>query len=152
MRIAALLLILAAMCAHAETYRWVDEKGRVNYSNTPPPSAGKAKQVRAVEDRVSTYQTDPAYEQYLRQRAAQITAAQEAAWLERQRQLAAAQAAYPPDYYQSSYSSYPDYYYSGYVYPVAYAVAGARRNQVMHHTGSSRAHVSHHGASRGGRR
>ena len=50
----ALILIPAA---HAETYKWVDEKGVVNYSNTPPSSA--AKKIQPVADRISTYDVDP---------------------------------------------------------------------------------------------
>ena len=138
MRLAALLLVVA-WSAHAETYKWVDDKGRVNYSNTPPPSAaGKTKRVSAVEDRVSVYQTNPAYEQYLRRRAEQIAARQEAEWAERQRYLVAAQAAYPASPYQGMSSSYPDYYgYATYL-PAAYVVGTARnrnRNRVMHHHG-----------------
>ena len=140
----ALLLLVVAWPACAETYKWVDDKGVVNYSNNPPPSAGKAKQVRAVADRISTYQTDPAYEQYLRQRAEQIAAAQEAEWAERQRYLAAAQAFYPPDYNSSSY--YADYY-RGYAYPM-FVVGTVRRHHVTHH-GGGRNHVAHRGGGHG---
>jgi hypothetical protein len=140
------LLALAAGPVCAETYKWVDDKGRTHYSNNPPPSAGNAKQLRQVEDRLSTYQTDPAYEQYLRRRSEQIAARQEAEWQERQRYLAAAQAA--PDYYQTSMSTYPDYYYG---YPAYYApgyVVGSRnlRHKVVHHVWNQ-PHVSHNGPS-----
>jgi len=37
----ALLLCAAAFAASAQTYRWTDEKGRVNFSNTPPPAGAK---------------------------------------------------------------------------------------------------------------
>jgi len=146
-----LVLFAAVAPAGAETYKWVDAKGRVNYSNTPPPEAAKAKQVREVEDRMSVYQTDPAYEAYLRQRAAQIAAAQEAEWAERRRYLVAAQASYPSGY-QDGTSAYPDYY-SGYGYGSYFpAVVGTRnnlRNRVMHHNGGRPVHVSH---QRGGGR
>lgn len=36
------VLILAAAAAQAQTYRWVDEKGRVQYSDTPPAKAKAA--------------------------------------------------------------------------------------------------------------
>jgi hypothetical protein len=39
----------------AEVYRWIDERGVVNYSNEPPPKDAKAKDVRVVEDRLSVY-------------------------------------------------------------------------------------------------
>lgn len=38
-----IILIAATLVAHATTvYRWVDEKGVVNYTTTPPPAARKA--------------------------------------------------------------------------------------------------------------
>ena len=37
-KIIALLLVGAATSASAQVYRWVDEKGRVNYSNATPPA------------------------------------------------------------------------------------------------------------------
>ncbi len=37
-----LLLLLPAFHASAQVYRWVDEKGRVNYSNDTPPPGVKA--------------------------------------------------------------------------------------------------------------
>ncbi|MGZ8155186.1 MAG: DUF4124 domain-containing protein [Burkholderiales bacterium] len=39
----------------AEVYRWLDERGVVNYSNEPPPKGQVAKDVRVVEDRLSIY-------------------------------------------------------------------------------------------------
>jgi hypothetical protein len=53
----ALLLLALAPAAQAETYKWVDEKGVVNYSNAPPPNAAKA---ATVPDRISAYTPDPA--------------------------------------------------------------------------------------------
>lgn len=48
-----------AFPAGAQMYKWVDEKGQVSYSNTPPPVSGKARNVGVVEDRVSVYTPDP---------------------------------------------------------------------------------------------
>jgi hypothetical protein len=39
----------------AEVYRWIDERGVVNYSNEPPPKNATAKDLRVVEDRLSVY-------------------------------------------------------------------------------------------------
>jgi len=36
-----LVVLGAATLAHAQLYRWVDEKGRVHYTETPPPAAAK---------------------------------------------------------------------------------------------------------------
>jgi hypothetical protein len=57
------LAIIALACSTlpaqaAEVYRWIDERGVVNYSNEPPPKNAKAKDVRVVEDRLSIYTPD----------------------------------------------------------------------------------------------
>lgn len=41
MRLAAALLIACAGAASAQEYRWTDERGRVRYSDTPPPASAK---------------------------------------------------------------------------------------------------------------
>ena len=43
MRTIALLVACLALCAHAEVYKWVDEKGRVQYGETPPADAAATK-------------------------------------------------------------------------------------------------------------
>ena len=55
----ALILILATAPVQAGTFKWVDERGVINYSNAPPPSASAAKSVQAVEERLSVYPPDP---------------------------------------------------------------------------------------------
>jgi len=37
----ALLAVLAAASASAQQYRWVDENGRVHYTDTPPPPSAR---------------------------------------------------------------------------------------------------------------
>ena len=49
---AAALAVPAA--AHAEVYKWVDEKGGVTYGNVPPPNAKKITQLDENSGRVST--------------------------------------------------------------------------------------------------
>ena len=39
------LACLAALAAQAQVYKWVDEKGRTHYSETPPPDSKAAKKV-----------------------------------------------------------------------------------------------------------
>ena len=130
-RLIALTFLLASV-AHAETYKWVDERGVVNYSNTPPPGAAKAAQT--IAERVSTYEIDPSlrravaytvpssYEQMLQQE-----------WLQRQRLMAERQNAQTiyenpaePDHYHSAYP--------GFYYPVATvrAVRAVHRRPVQH--------------------
>lgn len=58
--LAAALLVFQAGAVAAQVYKWVDERGVVNYSSqlpTDPKFAGKA---AAIEDRVSFYTPDPA--------------------------------------------------------------------------------------------
>jgi hypothetical protein len=38
-----LLVAYLALCANAEVYKWVDEKGRVQYGETPPADAAATK-------------------------------------------------------------------------------------------------------------
>ena len=118
-RFAFVLLAAAAPLAQAQTYKWVDERGVVNYSNTPPPQAVKA---QPVEERISVYASEPS----LAQTAAvdRRLAALEAEWLQRQRLMAA--AAYTPPA-----PLYDDYrmgsYYLPYILP-----ALASRRPVLH--------------------
>src|SRR5262249_58496569 len=109
LRLALVVVALAAPLAQAQTYKWVDERGVVNYSNTPPPKPAKA---QTVEDRISVYATEP----NLAQVAAvdRRLAALDAEWLQRQ-QLMAYAAAVPPT------PVYDDYrmgsYYAPYILP-----------------------------------
>lgn len=48
-------LALAAPAAAGELYKWVDENGVINYSNTPPPKTKGGKSATVVEDRTSVY-------------------------------------------------------------------------------------------------
>ena len=140
-----LLVVLLALApaAQAETYKWVDERGVVNYSNSPPPAAAKAPQ--QIAERVSTYQTDPA----LRTVAARgVTPYEQMAheeWMQRQRLMADAElvkALYTVPVDDAVYYSRPYAYSYGYGY-------GARRTKASHrHQGRSGAHVSHHLGSR----
>lgn len=46
MRVAILLLLLAALQAQAEIYRWVDADGTVHFSDEPRPDAGEVERVQ----------------------------------------------------------------------------------------------------------
>lgn len=41
--------VLAAASAWAQQYRWVDEKGRVHYTDTPPPASAKSAQKKNLK-------------------------------------------------------------------------------------------------------
>lgn len=53
-----ILALAAPLAAAQQVYKWTDDKGVVNYSNSPPDKAKKG--VSVVEDRVSVYSSDPA--------------------------------------------------------------------------------------------
>jgi hypothetical protein len=48
-------LLASAPSVAGELYKWVDDKGVVNYSNEPPPKTKNGKAVTVVEDRLSVY-------------------------------------------------------------------------------------------------
>src|SRR5438034_4410240 len=88
-RTAVVLIALSAPLAHAETYKWVDEKGVVNYSNTPPPNATNA---ATVPERISNYAPDPSLTQAID--VNRRLDAVETEWLQRQWLMAMTQT--PP--------------------------------------------------------
>jgi hypothetical protein len=109
------LILAATSAAHAETYKWVDERGVVNYSNTPPPGTATAPQ--KVAERVSTYEPNPSLQRvaYAPPSAYEVMLQQE--WLQRQRLMAERQNVQtiydgaPVDPYGTYYrSAYPGYY------------------------------------------
>ena len=114
-----LILALLALPAYAQTYKWVDAKGVVNYSNTPPP--GGAEKAVTVPDRISNYTPDPALNQAVA--VDRRLAAMDAEWLQRQWLMAMQQPAPAPatDYRMSSY------------YP-AVVVVSAHRPHFLRHT------------------
>jgi len=89
-RTAVVLIALSAPLAHAETYKWVDAKGVVNYSNTPPPNAANA---ATVPDRISNYAPDPSITQAIDVNRRLDMA--ETEWLQRQWLMAMKQATPP---------------------------------------------------------
>jgi len=47
--IVILVTVLGAGVAVAQQYRWVDDKGRVHYSDTPPPASAKSAQKKNLK-------------------------------------------------------------------------------------------------------
>src|SRR4051812_34211334 len=89
------LTVALLPAAHAETYKWVDARGVVNYSNTPPPAAAKATQ--GVAERVSIIESDPALKRAAWSHSPYELMLQQE-WLQRQRLMAERQnlqALYP---------------------------------------------------------
>jgi len=115
LRIFIALLVAAAPLAQAETYKWVDERGVVNYSNAPPPDSAKgAIPAQTVPDRMSSYSTDPVTSPSIE--VSRRLDANQQEWLQRQ-YLMAMQAQAAP----ASAPAYGDYYYP------TYGVIPARR-------------------------
>lgn len=120
----ALLLSLAGAASQAsqQTYKWVDAKGVVNYSNAPPAEA--AARVKAVEERISIIGPDPSVSRAaaaMREREARRAEYEERDWRQRQSALltqqqtsASAYCAFGPD---CGVSYYPEIYYPYYSYP-----------------------------------
>ena len=135
MRALVFLLATIAMAPlHAQTYKWVDARGVVNYSNVPPPA--RPVQATPIEDRLSVVTRDPNL-------AAATAAAQEQSarqaqyahqeWLARQQgmmQEKALAAMYtPPADYVPSY---------GYSYGVPIIPARAVRRPIVRRVASLR--------------
>jgi len=110
------LTLLVASAAHAQTYKWVDDRGVVNYSNTPPPGATKAAQT--IAERVSTYDIDPSLRRavaYTAPSPYEVMLQQD--WLQRQRLMAERQNV--QTIYENPVDPYYRTSYPGYFYPVA---------------------------------
>jgi len=58
-RMLAVFLVLAAMQAHAQQYRWIDEKGRVQYTDAPPPASAKGVQKKNFNPGKAGAPTEP---------------------------------------------------------------------------------------------
>lgn len=103
----------------ADMYRWVDERGVVNYSNLPPPATAKATRIADAEPTVSVI-PPPARAPEAR------SAAAEAALLRRIEQLEdelaqLRRAAAPPPVY-AAYPPAPAVTYAEYRAPIVYPV------------------------------
>ena len=140
-----LILAMAASPVLAGTYKWIDAKGVVNYSDNPPASAVAKPQL--VEERISVIPSDPSIGPAvaaMQARAERRAQYEEADYALRQRYMLEAQAnsaaAICP------YGSNCDVGYAAPAYyPYAYGgwgyLTGAGRRfspQVMHHRASFR--------------
>ena len=82
---AALMAAFPATSQAQQMYKWIDERGQVTYSNTPPPSATRANKLGVVEERVSVYTPDPQVNRALTEEAVE---ARESRVARRQREQA----------------------------------------------------------------
>jgi hypothetical protein len=128
-----LILAMAAAPALAETYKWVDAKGVVTYSDTPPPSMAAKPQV--VAERVSVMPPDPTFTAAaaaLEARLARRAQYEEADYARRQQYMLEAQltqmnyAAAADAYAEAAYAPY--YGYGGW----GYAGGAGRRGHRPH--------------------
>jgi len=56
----ATLTAAASVTVNAELFRWVDERGGINYSDRAPAKSNKVKDLSVVQDRLSVYSPDRA--------------------------------------------------------------------------------------------
>jgi hypothetical protein len=128
------LAALFALPAKAETYKWVDERGVINYSNTPPASV-KAPQPLPSMERVSVIEGDEATKAASTQRGPSYYEQQlEREWAQRQRLMSAEKAATPAPCTPTDYFScaYDDPRLSGYYpYPMPIVARAVRPTRVI---------------------
>jgi glutaredoxin len=67
LRCTALVIVFAAGIAAAQPYRWIDEKGGVQYTDTLPPAAAKDVQKKQLRDNVIGEQTSYELEKAMRE-------------------------------------------------------------------------------------
>jgi len=127
MRLFAVVLLVLALPAHAQLYKWVDKNGVVNYTDSPPADAN-VNPTEKLTDRVSSYPVDPVTKAAAAARGPSYYELQlEREWAQRQRLMAAANTqaqpcagAYSVDCYES------DPRYAGYATPVLVAARPLR--------------------------
>lgn len=100
-RLCALVLLCLAAPAGAQTYKWVDARGVVTYSNRPPPEA--ARYAQPVPELLSVYESDRELARAAARLAYRERIAEEE-WLQRQRLMALSSThtqdlGYDGDYY-----------------------------------------------------
>jgi hypothetical protein len=61
-----LAALLAVMPAHAQVYKWVDERGVTNYSSEPPADRKGGPKSATVADRISVYAPEPGIQRAIR--------------------------------------------------------------------------------------
>ena len=114
--LSAFVLAFAALPAAAEVYKWVDAKGMVHYSNTPPPHV--AGQMQRVEDQMSIMGLDPNVRAAAERRFARQAEEEERDWRLRQQVIASRQSAPARS---STAASYGTPRYGGYAYSYPYS-------------------------------
>ena len=123
--IACAIMLCTTLPLHAETYKWVDDKGVTNYSSSPPATK-KGASVAVIEDRISIVPTDPNFEksaEALRKREARRSEQTDADYARRQALPPTKPVSY--DIYDecpygadcSGHGYYPGYGYAAGFYP-----------------------------------
>ncbi len=138
-RLFALFPVLVSLvipaAAWGDIYKWVDEQGRVSYSDVPPPTSGRAKNVEVVQKEPKLTPSEQALLARIQSLERQVQAQRYAAQAPAVPPPTPYPSYYPPapqppppspSYYDSGYSggyygSYPGYatYYPSYAYPIA---------------------------------
>jgi hypothetical protein len=66
-------IVASAPVAAAKLYKWVDERGVTNYSNTPPARTGDGRPATLVEDQLSIYTPDEPLREELKRAKARLS-------------------------------------------------------------------------------
>jgi hypothetical protein len=114
-----LILAMTASPVLADTYKWIDAKGVVTYSDSPPPAM--ATKAKVIEERVSVIPPDPALGQAvaaMQARAERRAQYEEADYALRQRYMLEAQTNYAAAGDAYADSAYYPYGYGGWGYGV----------------------------------
>jgi hypothetical protein len=137
--IVCVLALAVPLAAPAEIYRWVDDRGVINYSSIKPEGVKKITQVSEDSGRVSTV-PGIAPELIARQREleleARIQRLERELYEQRARDaMAAAQSypAYPYPAYSSGYAAFPAYPVWGYRFVAARPVFPRHVHAVVRH-------------------
>src|SRR3954447_16417993 len=89
-----IVLGLGTSAAGAQTFKWLDERGVINYSDAPPPGvAAKAAKTQTIDERGSTYETDPTLKALSARGPSYYEEQLEREWAQRQRLMAMNNAA-----------------------------------------------------------
>ena len=143
------LALAAPLAAQAEIYRWVDDRGVINYSSVRPEGVKKVTQIAEDSGRVSTV---PGMSQELLAQQRQLELEARIQRLERELYeqrardaMAAAQSypAYPYPAYSPGYAAYPAFPVYGYRFVAARPVFPRHVRAVVPHAPVRHAPVRH---------
>jgi hypothetical protein len=152
LRVVCALALAAPLAAQAEIYRWVDDRGVINYSSTKPEGVKKITQVAEDNGRVSTVpgiSPELLAQQRQLELEARIQRLERELYEQRARDAMAAAQSYPaypyPAYYSGygGYAAYPAYPLYGFRFVPARPIFPRHVHAVVRHAPVRQAPVQH---------